>query len=81
MYIAKKDVKDAAGSLQVCMGHEAGSEAAIHAIYDVYQRDETEAVLIVDVDNAFNSSNRKAMLHNISIICPQITTFIANCYL
>ena len=81
MYIAKEDVKDAAGSLQLCAGQEAGSEAPIHAIYDVYQQDGTEAVLLVDADNAFNSINRKAMLHNISITCPLITTFIANCYM
>ena len=81
MYIAKKDVKDAAGSLQVCAGQKAGSEAAIHAIYDVYQQDETDAVLLVDADNAFNSINKKAMLHNISLTCPLITTFIANCYM
>ena len=60
---------------------KTGSEAAIHAIYDVHQEDETEAVLLVDADNAFNSINRKAMLHNISITCPLITTFIANCYM
>ena len=36
MKIAKKDVKDAAGSLQLCGGQEAGSEAAIDAKYDVY---------------------------------------------
>ena len=29
------------------MGQEAGSEAAIHAVYDVYQQDETEAVLVM----------------------------------
>ena len=81
MYIAKEDVKDAAGSLQLCAGQEAGSEAPIHAIYDVYQQDGTEAVLLVDADNAFNSINRKAMLHNISLTCPLITTFIANCYM
>ena len=76
-----KDVKDAAGSLQVCTVQEAGSEAAIHAIYDIYQQDETEAVLLVDANNAFNSINRKVTLHNISITCPLITTFIANCYM
>ena len=80
MYIAKKDVKDAAGSFQVCASQEAGSEAAINAIYDVYQQDETEAVLLVETDNAFNSINRKAMLR-ISITYPLITTFIANCYM
>ena len=61
-----------AGSFQVCAGKEAGSEAAIHAIYDFYQQDETETVLPVDADNAFSSINRKAMLQKISIIitCP-----------
>ena len=81
MYIAKKDLKVATGSVQVCAGQEAGSEAAIQAIYDVYQQDETEAVLLVDADNALNSINRKAMLHNISITCPLMTIFIANFYM
>ena len=53
MYIARKDDQDAAGSLQVCAGNEAGSEAAIHAIYDVYQKDVTEAILPVGTENAF----------------------------
>ena len=69
-------LKDAAGSIQVCAGQEAGSEAAAHVISDVYEKDETKAVLLVDADNAFNSINRKAMLHNISITYPLITTFI-----
>ena len=80
MYVSKKDVKEAAGSLQVCAGQEAGSQAAVHAIYDIFQKDDTEAVLLVDAENAFNSINRKAMLHNISIACPILTTFISNCY-
>ena len=62
MYITKKNVKDVPQSLIVCVGQEAGSEAVIHAIYDFYQTDETEAILQVDADNAFNSINRKAML-------------------
>ena len=77
----KKDAKDAAVSLQVCAGQEAGSEVAIHAIYHVYQQDETAVVLLVDAGNAFNSINRKAILHNISITCPLIITFIANSYM
>ena len=51
-------MKDEAGSLQVCAGQEAGSEAAICAIYDVYQQDETEAALLVDADSAFSSINK-----------------------
>ena len=71
----------AAGSLHVCAGQEAGSEAPIYAINDIYQQDETKAVLLVDGDSAFNSINRKGMLQNISITYPLITTFIANCYM
>ena len=81
MYIGKKRCKDAAGSLQVCAGQEAGSEAVFHAIYDVYQQDETEAVPLVDADNAFNSISRKEILHNISITCSLITPFFAICYM
>ena len=40
---------------------EAGSEAAIHAIYDVYQQDETETVLLVDTENTFNFINKDVM--------------------
>ena len=36
MNLLKKDVTNAAGSLQVCAGQEAGAEAAIHAMYDIY---------------------------------------------
>ena len=50
MYMAKKYVLDAAGSLQVCAGQEAGSEAVIHTIYDVYKQYKTKAVFLVDAE-------------------------------
>ena len=81
MDIAKKDVQQTARSLQVRADQDAGAEAAIHAMYDLFQQDETEGVLLVDVENAFNSINRKAMLHNISITCPILSTFVSNCYI
>ena len=52
MCIAEKGVKKVAGSLEVRSGLEAGSQAGIHEIYDVYQQDETEVVFLVNVDNA-----------------------------
>ena len=67
--VVKEDVTKSVGSLQVCAGHEAGSEAAIHAIRNISQ-DETEAVLLIDAANAFNSINREAFLHNAKVICP-----------
>ena len=80
MMVVKGDVNEAAGSLQLCAGQESGSEAAIHAIHDIFEDSETEAVLLVDAANAFNSINRAAMLRNIGVICPAIATYVTNCY-
>ena len=66
MGIANKDVQQAAGSLQVHTGQDAG-------------QGETEAKLLGDAENAFNVINRKAMLHIISITCPLLSTFVSNC--
>ena len=39
-----------------------------------------DTVLLIDAENAFNSINRKIMLHNLKFICPIIATYIINCY-
>ena len=59
MSVLKKEAVSSAGSLQVCAGQEAGSEAAIHAIEKIFKVESTEADLLVDAENAFNSINRK----------------------
>ena len=41
---------------------------------------DTDAVLLIDAENAFNSKNHKVMLHNLEYICPIIATYIINCY-
>ena len=46
----------------------------------IFKEESTEAVLLVDAPNAFNSINRKIFLHNMSILCPAISTFVTNCY-
>ena len=40
----KKEIKEAAGPIQVCAGHSAGSETAIHAMSQVFveEGDRTE---------------------------------------
>ena len=78
--VLKKEAVSSAGSLQVCAGKEAGSEAAIHAIEKISKVESTEADLLVDAENAFNSINRKVFLHNIFILCFIISTFVTNCY-
>ena len=78
--LSKQDVVDSVGSLQVCAGHDTGCEAAIHSLRTIFQQEETEAVMLIDASNAFNSINRKAFLHNVKVICPSIATFTNNCY-
>ena len=39
-----------------------------------------KAVLLVDAENAFNSINKNVMIHNISVVCPEISTYVSNCY-
>ena len=41
---------------------------------------DTDAVFLIDAENAFNSINRKVMLHNLKFICPIIATDIISCY-
>ena len=75
----RKDLIASVGSLQVCAGHEASYELIIHAMRKIYEEDESEAILLVDASNAFNSVNRKTFQHNIGIICPPLAKFVQNC--
>ena len=47
----------------------------------IFEEESTEAVLLVDEENAFNLINRNVFLHNISILNPAISPFVRNCYL
>ena len=80
MKVIKPDVIDASGSLQVCAGHKSGSEAAVHAMHSIFEADETDAVLLIDASNAFNALNRAAALHNITVLCPYMSTYAINTY-
>ena len=80
MNIAKRDVVDASGSLQLCAGQKSGSEDAIHAMHRIFEADDTDAVLLIDASNAFNTLNRAASLHNIRILCPIIAVYAINTY-
>ncbi len=53
----RPDIQSAAGPLQLCAGQQAGCEAAIHAIHQLFQTEDCEEVLLVDADNAFNRLN------------------------
>ena len=76
----KPDIVESAGPTQTCSGVAGGIEAAIHAMRDVFNNDDTEAMILVDAKNAFNSLNRTASLQNMPVICPEFSTYLINTY-
>ena len=57
-----------------------GCEAAIHAMVDIYEDEDTHGIIQVDARNAFNTINRSILLHNIDIICPVLSIYAQNSY-
>ena len=80
MIINKEDVMKAGGSLQVCVTQDASPEPAIDAVHNIFKDQNTEAVSLIDSENAFTVINKKTMLHNISLICPITSTYVNNYY-
>ena len=78
--IFREEIIEQAGSLQSCAGVKGGIEANIHAMKELCEDEATEGLIQVDATNAFNLLNRKNMLMNIQILCPEIATFTYNCY-
>ena len=68
--VTKRDIIDASGTLKVCAGLKSGAEAAIHAMHGIFDADDTDAVLLIDASNAFNSLNRASAMHNVAVLCP-----------
>ena len=46
----------------------------------MYKEEHTEAVILADAANAFNSVNRKVFLHNINAVCPSISIYVQDCF-
>ena len=56
--VTKEEILEASGLLPLCAGHRRGIEASIHAVNNIFEADDTDAVLLIDATNAFNSLNR-----------------------
>ncbi|XP_076059371.1 uncharacterized protein LOC143035997, partial [Oratosquilla oratoria] len=78
MEVAKDEVRETAGNLQVCGGQQAGCEAAIHAMRRIFEEPDCDAVLLVDVSNAFNNINREATIHMVKTKCPVMAKYVEN---
>ena len=68
------------GPLQVCAGQVGGCEAAIHSMRLLFNEQDVEVALLIDAENAFNSINRLAALHNIDVLCPPFSCVLINSY-
>lgn len=60
------DVQGAVGPLQTCAGHQAGCEAAVHAMKEISTFDDTEAILPVDASNASVSIDKQLSITSVS---------------
>ena len=78
--LVREDVQDAVGSLQLCVGHDSGCKVAVHALRTFFEDEESEAVLLMNASNAFNSLNRSNALHNIMNVPPSLATIAINSY-
>ena len=58
----------------------SGSEAAVHEARTLFEDNETDCILLVDAENAFNNLNRQVALHNIQVLCPIVAKFAINLY-
>ena len=76
--VVKGEIQEATGSKQLCTVQISGVEGAIHMARECCMKD-TEAVLLIDASNAFNSLNHVA-LHNIQFTCPKLSTVLYNTY-
>jgi hypothetical protein len=79
-WVLKKEIQQTAGPLQTCTGIRSGAEAAVHYMREQYKLESSEAVILVDATNAFNSVNRAVLLHNIRVLCPEFSTIAINMY-
>ena len=54
----KPEIAENAVSLQLCAGQKSECEAGVHAMGEIFEEDDTDAILLVDASNAFNTLNR-----------------------
>lgn len=80
LHVTSMDILEVAGDAQLCAGQVAGCEAGVHAMSRIQAEGQTQAVLLVDASNAFNSLNREVAMRNILNLCPPLAKMVINTY-
>ena len=78
LHVLRHDILDSVGVHQLCAGQTGGVESAIHTVQEIFKV--SEAALLVDASNAFNSMNRATALANVRSLCPSLAKLLINCY-
>ena len=81
---AFEDTREHLAPHQLGVGVKGGCEALIHAANKILSDDsiplENKWVLQVDMENAFNSISREAMLEETRHYCPKLSAWVEYCY-
>ena len=80
LHVIRDDIQAVAGPLQLCAGQIAETEAAVHVVRSLFNHADSDAILLVDASNAFNSLNRLVASHNIQQLCPSLACVLINTY-
>ena len=61
---------------QLCLGQKCGIEYAIHTLRKQYEKSDSDTILLIDAENAFNSLNRNLALKYIPFYITRYTELI-----
>ena len=70
LLFTRRDIQDAAGSMQLCAGQISRAKAVIHALRKLLDYEKTEVILPMNASNALNSLNKQIALQDIRKLCP-----------
>ena len=78
--VTRPALQEACGALQVAGGLPGACEAAAAALQEVWERADTDCVVLADASNAFNCMNRARGLRTATERCPQLSPILHNLY-
>ena len=80
MVVTGEKVQEAVGALQLCAGHPVELSLRFMRCEDFSDDDDSDGILLIDADNAFNRVNRAVALWNIQFTCPEMKHVLINFY-